>query len=179
MTYETISDIYSANHKIRDKFLATVATITPDEATVLPEGEKWTLQQLVEHVSIVAINISRLCAKLLEGARQDNKPSDGSFSLPETFGQKAAEVAGIKVEAPDRVHPTGESTISESLATLTAATAAFDALRPDMESYDLSAHSFPHPFFGPLTAGEWLVMTGLHERRHREQIETLLVKVRK
>lgn len=178
MRYESIADIYSANHKIRDKFVATVSQISPDEATVLPDGEKWNLQQLIEHVSIVGSNISRLCAKLLEGAKQNNVPSDGSFALSQNFGEKAAVVAVTKVEAPERVHPTGEVSIDESLATLQAATEAFDSLRPSFESYDLSAHTFPHPFFGPLTAGEWLVMAGLHEHRHTTQIEALLAKVR-
>lgn len=178
MRYESITDIYSANQKIRNKFVATVSEISPDEATVLPDGEKWNLQQLIEHVSIVGSNISRLCAKLLEGAKQNNVPSDGSFALSQNFGEKAAVVAVTKVEAPERVHPTGEVSIDESLATLKAATEAFDALRPHFESYDLSAHTFPHPFFGPLTAGEWLVMAGLHEHRHTSQIESLLAKVR-
>ncbi|MEQ1604523.1 MAG: DinB family protein [Pyrinomonadaceae bacterium] len=178
MRYESIADIYSANQKFRDTFVATVSAISPDEAVILPEGEKWNLQQLIEHVSIVGINISRLCAKLLEGAKQNNVPSDGSFALSGDFGEKAAVIAVTKVEAPDRVHPTGDVSIDQSLATLAAATKAFDALRPDFESYDLSAHTFPHPFFGPLTAGEWLVMAGLHEKRHAAQIEGLLAKVR-
>lgn len=178
MRYESIADIYSANQKIREKFVATVNGISPEEAMALPEGEKWNLQQLIEHVSIVGINISRLCAKLLEGAKQNNVPSDGSFSLSQNFGEKAAVIAVTKVEAPDRVQPTGEVSIEESLATLKAATEAFDSLRPSFESYDLSAHTIPHPFFGPLTAGEWLVMAGLHEHRHSTQIEVLLTKVR-
>lgn len=178
MRYESIADIYSANEKIREKFIATVNGISADEATVLPEGEKWNLQQLVEHVAIVGFNISRLCEKLLEGARQNNVASDGSFALPHTFGEKSAEIAGTKVEAPDRVHPTGSVSINESIATLKAATDAFNSMRPDFEAYDLSAHKFPHPHFGPLTAGEWLVMTGLHEDRHAGQIERLLAKIR-
>jgi hypothetical protein len=178
MRYESIADIYTANQNIREKFVATVSGVSPEEATVLPEGEKWNLQQLVEHVAIVGINISRLCAKLIEGAKQNNVPSDGSFALSENFGEKAAVIAVTKVEAPDRVHPTGDVSIDQSLATLTAATEAFDALRPDFEAYDLSAHTFPHPFFGPMTAGEWLVMAGLHENRHAAQIEGLLAKVR-
>lgn len=178
MRYETIADIYSANEKFRSQFLGTVSSISPDEANVLPDGEKWTIKQLVEHVSIVGTNVSRLCAKLLEVAKENNPGSDGSFSLSANFGERAATLAGTRVEAPDRVHPTGEVNIDESLARLTAASQAFDSLRPAMESLDLAGHTFPHPFFGDLTAGEWLVMAGLHEARHATQIETLLTKIR-
>lgn len=178
MRYESIADIYSANQKFRDEFVATVSGISPDEAAALPEGEKWNIQQIAEHVSIVGSGIAKICAKLLAGAIEDNIPSDGSFTLSANFGERAAVIADTKVEAPERVHPTGEVSIDESLATLAAATEAFDSLRPDLERYDLSAHTFPHPFFGPLNAGEWLVMAGLHEKRHAAQIESLLAKIR-
>lgn len=178
MRYESIADIYSANQKIRGQFAATVGGISPEDAVILPDGEKWNIQQIVEHVSIVGSAVAKICAKLLAGAKEDGIPSDGSFTLSANFGERAAAIAVTKVDAPDRVHPTGEISIAGSLATLAAATEAFDSLRPDMERYDLSAHTFPHPFFGPLTAAEWLVMAGLHEQRHAAQIEGLLTKVR-
>lgn len=179
MTYETIADIYSANQKIREGFTQLLNSISPDEAAAMPVGEKWPIQHLAEHVAIVSNGISRICGKLVEAAKQDNRPSDGSFTLPASFGERAAGIAGIKVEAPERVHPTGNVTIAQALDGLATATAAYDSLRTDMASYDLSGHTFPHPFFGDLTAGEWLVMAGLHERRHGEQITALLAKVRK
>ena len=178
MRYETIADIYSANQKIRERFVEAVGGISPDEATALPEGEKWDLRHLIEHVSTVGSGISLICAKLLAAAKIDNKPSNGSFSVSAHFGEKSAEIADIKVEAPERVHPTGEVNIDEALLRLTAATAAFDALRPDMESLDFSAHTIPHPFLGELTAGEWFVIAGRHEHRHTAQIERLLAKIR-
>lgn len=178
MRYESIADIYSANQKIREQFAATVSGISPEDAAILPVGEKWNIQQIVEHVSIVGSGVAKICSKLLAGAKEDGIESDGSFTLSANFGERAAAIAVTKVEAPERVHPTGEVSIEESLAALTAATEAYDSLRPDMERYDLSAHTFPHPFFGPLTAAEWLVMAGLHEKRHASQIESLLAKVR-
>ncbi len=178
MRYESIADIYSANAKIRERFEQTVAGVSPDEATALPPDEKWNIQQIVEHVSIVGSGITKICGKLLAAAKESGKPSDGAFSLSSNFGEKAAVVAQTKVEAPDRVHPTGEVSLEESISSLIAAREAFDALRPDMETTDLSGPKFPHPFFGDLCAGEWLVMAGLHEHRHTGQIEKLLAKIR-
>ena len=178
MRYECIADIYSANEKIREGFIAIVSTISPDEAAVLPDGEKWTIQQIAEHVSIVESGISRICAKLLESARADGNPSDGSFSLSENFGTRAGEIAQMKVEAPERVHPAGDVSMAESLERLESSSISLKALSRDLNHFDFSEHTFPHPFFGPLTAGEWLVMAGLHENRHRQQIERILEKIR-
>lgn len=178
MKYECIADIYSANRKIREKFTTTVNNISQAEASALLDGEKWTIGQIVEHISLVGVGISRICAKLLAASKADNKPSDGRFSLSTDFSKRGVEIAGLKVEAPERVHPTGKMLIPDALENLVASSEALDSLRNDMEQLDLSGHKFPHPFFGELTAGEWLVIAGLHEGRHINQIETLLAKVR-
>ena len=178
MRYESIADIYSANEKFRGEFINTVTAISPDEATALPDGEKWSIQQIVEHVSIVNAGVADLCARMLEKAKADGKPSDGTFALSESFGSQAAGIAQNKLEAPDRVHPTGAVSIAESLERLAANVATLDALKDELAQFDLTEHTFPHPYFGPLNSGEWLVVLGLHQNRHRQQIENLLAKIR-
>ncbi len=178
MRYESIADIYSANLKFRDALTDTLSKITADEAAALPDGEKWSLGQIAEHLSMVDFGISRICARLLEAAKTDGVSADGSFSLSPNFGEKATEVAGLKVEAPERVQPTGKVSINDAIGTIAANREVFDAMRSDFESFDHSNHKFPHPFFGDLTAGEWLVMAGMHQNRHTKQIETMLTKIR-
>ena len=152
--------------------------ISGEEAAVLPEGAKWSIAGIVEHLSMVGIGVSRICSRLLESAKAGGKPSDGTFVLTDNFGERAVEIAGIKLDAPERVHPTGDVSIGESLQRLEAAGHAISAMRPELESVDLTEHKFPHPSFGDLTAAEWLVMLGWHERRHMKQIETMLEKIR-
>ncbi len=178
MRYESIADIYSANRKIRERLARTLAAVSDDEAKELPEGEKWSIAQIVEHLAIVEHGTSRICAKLLNSASSEGRTSDGTFLLTRGFGEKAVEIDGMRVEAPERVHPTGNLSILQSMERLKTSTSAFDALRPGLEQYDLSAHKFPHPFFGDLTAAEWLVMVGWHEQRHHKQIESLLGRIR-
>ena len=54
----------------------------------------------------------------------------------------------------------------------------FDALRATLEKYDVSEPKFPHPYFGDITATEWMVVAVGHEQRHTKQIERLLAKIR-
>ena len=84
----------------------------------------------------------------------------------------------LRVEAPDRVQPTGGVTIAEAVERINANCETFGAIRSDLERYDLSGPKFPHPFFGDLTAGEWLVMAGQHQHRHTKQIERFVEKIR-
>ncbi|MEO7539363.1 MAG: DinB family protein [Pyrinomonadaceae bacterium] len=178
MEYNSIADIYSANEKFREQLNTTLDGISQDEAVTLPDGEKWTIEHLVEHLWMVEFGTSRLCSRLLESAIADGEPSDGSFVLSDKFSRKAAEIAIIKVEAPERVVPKGGVTVAESRARMLANRLDLEAMRPDLERFDLSAHTFPHPFFGELTASEWLVMVGWHEGRHTKQIERILEKIR-
>jgi hypothetical protein len=178
MRYENIADIYSANLKVRAALTATVGNISPTEATVLADGEKWTIQQIVEHLSMVDFGISRICAKLLEAARSLGKPGDGTVKLSTDFLEKSAVVDSVKIEAPERVQPSGNVPIAESLDKMNANRPVFDALRATLEKHDVSEPKFPHPYFGDITATEWMVVAVGHEQRHTKQIERLLAKIR-
>jgi len=179
MRYETIADIYSANKKARENLKAVVSDISDEEATTLPDGEIWMIAQIVEHLSMVDLGISRICAKLLEKAKAGGKLSDGTVNLSPSFLEKLSGIGGVKVEAPERVQPTGTISINEALNTLQSNSPTIDAMRNDLENFDLSEPKFPHPYFGDITAAEWLIVAGGHEIRHTAQIQRLLVKLRK
>ncbi|MBK9214901.1 MAG: DinB family protein [Chloracidobacterium sp.] len=178
MRYTSIADIYSANRRIRSRLLDVLGEITDEEASAIPDGEKWSVRHIVEHLWMVEYGTARICERLLNAAKADGKPSDGSFGVGSQFGQRAAEVAVTRIEAPERVQPTGDVPIADSLEKMKETGVTLDAMQGDLESYDLSGHTFPHPFFGEINAGEWLVMAGLHERRHTEQIERVIGLIR-
>jgi hypothetical protein len=179
MRYESIADIYSANAKIRERLIETLNGVTSKEAPMLPDGEKWSIQHIVEHISIVDTGTLRICEKLLDRARFTGDLAEGSFTLSPETDKKFAMIRDIKVEAPERVQPTGNVAISESLGRLATNAEALNSIRSDLEHHDLTEHKFPHPFFGELTAAEWLVVKGGHEMRHTSQIRRLLEKARK
>ncbi len=178
MKYESIDDIYSTNARVRERFLYVVGSITPAEASSVPEGGKWSIEKLVEHVAIVEEAMAKVCAKLVAGAREAGMPNDGMFELSDDFAAKTSAVAGVQVEAPDRVHPAGGVPIADSLAKLAATSAEIDAIRGDMSLFEGTKHKFPHPLFGDLTAAEWMVIRGGHENRHTDQIERLSTAIR-
>lgn len=178
MKYQSIADIYLANASVRENLVAILDGVSESEATALPDGEKWSIQHVVEHISMVETGISMICSRMLDAAKADGKTSDGSFKLSDKFLESLAQLATARVEAPERVQPTGEVAIQDSLRKLTTATDTLKSLRTGLESTDVTGHTFPHPYFGPLTATEWLVIAGLHERRHTAQIEGLLTMIR-
>ncbi len=177
MQYQNIGEIYVANDNIREKLISTVGNLTDEQANKLPEGEKWTLAALVEHIGIVEDGMTKICAKLLAQAQSENKTSDGSAKLSNGFLEGIAGLGERKVEAPERVHPTGTQTIAESLAKMEENRRNLNELRPMFEQFDSSQHTFPHPAFGQLTACDWLALVGGHEGRHLRQVQKLIEKV--
>ncbi len=177
MNYQTISEIYDANDRIRGKLKGIMANLTDEQANTLPDGEKWTVAGFVEHISMVDEGIMRISAKLLNAAKANGKPSDGSAKFSDEFVQKITTVSNEKFEAPERVHPTGTKTIAESLAKMDETRQSLEALRPLFESVECADMKFPHPRFGDLSSHEWLALLGGHEMRHIKQIEGLLAKI--
>ncbi len=174
MNYQTIADVYAANDKIREQLKETVGNLTDEQANAVPEDGKWTLAHLVEHISIVEDGMTRICAKLLNGAKESGKMSDGTVKMSDDFLQKAEGAREQKLEAPDRVHPAGNQTIAESLAKMEESRNRLNELRPLFETVECSDQKFPHPAFGELTAHEWLALVGGHEMRHTAQIKRIL-----
>jgi uncharacterized damage-inducible protein DinB len=174
MNNQTISDVYASNDKIRERTRELVASLTDEQTAALPDGEKWTIAEIIEHMAIVQEGITRISAKLLTKAQAAGKSSDGAARLSETFAAKAAEARTLKFEAPEQVRPTGNQSIEESLRKMDAACDELEKLRPLFESVECSDYKFPHPFFGDLTAHEWLALVGGHEAKHLQQIEKRL-----
>ena len=177
MNYQTISDIYEANDKIRAKLKSVVANLNDEQANTLPDGETWTIKEFVEHISLVDESMMRISAKLLNASKENGKTWDGSAKFSEEFLQNTESGREAKFEAPERVRPTGTKSIAESLAKLDETRQKLEELRPLFETVECSEAKFPHPAFGPMTAHEWLALLGGHEARHLRQIKGLLEKI--
>jgi len=177
MKYETIEDIYAGNEKVRSRLKSLLSTLTDDQISAHPEGEKWTVADIVEHIAMVDEGMVKICSKLLKKAEEAGSVSDGSVKISDEFLRKGVEISAIKLEAPSFVHPSGQKTIAESLARLDETTDRFAEIRPLFESVGVAKFKFPHPFFGDITAHEWLALKGGHEMRHIKQIQNVLDKV--
>ncbi len=174
MIKKTVDEVYAANDAVREKLKVLVDSVDPAMLDELPDGEKWTVANIVEHLELVEESMTRVCAKLLRKAEAAGAIGDGSVTISNAFVEKGNEVAGIKVEAPGFVQPTGERNISESLSKMEENRLALNDLKPMFAQYSTTEYHFPHPFFGDLSAGEWLSLIGAHEARHIRQIKTII-----
>jgi uncharacterized damage-inducible protein DinB len=177
MNYQTISDMYAAEEKVRCKLKAIVEGLSDEEIHAMPDGEKWSVAQVVEHISMVDEGAGKICSRLLGKCQAGGAPSDGTARISPAFIEKAMASAQAKLEAPDMVQPNAGRSIADSFAAFDQNLAKFGELKPLFESIDDTGHKFPHPYFGDMTATEWFAVKIAHEARHTRQILALLERI--
>lgn len=174
MEYKTVDDVYAANAAIRDKFKQSFAALSEEQLNAKPEGENWSVAQIVEHVAIVNGGAFRICSKLLGKGEAAGKSNDGSVSISSEFIEAGSSAIGQKLEAPEMVWPINNVPIADSIAKLDEQQVQYAELKVKFETFDGVDAKFPHPYFGDLSAQEWLVLSGAHEIRHLKQIRRVL-----
>lgn len=177
MNYQTTGEIYEANAKIREKLKATIANLSEEQIESRLNENGWTIREIVEHISIVEGGMATICSRLLQKSAEENIANDGKANISAEFLEKAKLIANRrerKAQAPERVLPTGTPSIAESLAKMDENAVILEKIRAGLENTNTQKHKFPHPFFGDLSATEWLALIGGHEFRHIDQIEEIL-----
>ncbi|MCA1566812.1 MAG: DinB family protein [Acidobacteria bacterium] len=199
MIYQSIADIYAANDSVRREFTARVENLSEAQQTFRPAEGAWSIAEIVDHLSITEQNMVQLIGILLkksEGAAEAGiNPGDGGGAAaaaaaaaggdartgapapafqPFSLDNFLEQVRDVKLTAPERVRPGGNVTLADALTNLRRTRAAIDAMRPRLETSDLSAATYPHPAFGEFNSVQWLAFIGHHESRHLRQIENLM-----
>ena len=173
MDFRSVPEIYEHIDRARARLLAAVEGLSEEQQAFSPAPGRWSVAELVEHLSIVEGNVATLLDKLLGKAGE----SGAGGATPGDFGPVSIEEfversRDARFEAPERIRPTGLP-LADSLARLRDSRAALHALRPRVERADGRALRFPHPAWGPLDLYQWLLFVGAHEDRHLAQIEAL------
>jgi len=172
MDFRSVPEIYEQIDDTRARLLAAVEGLSEAQHSFSPAPERWSVAQLVEHLSIVEGNVAALLDKLLGKAEEAGAATPGDFG-PVSIEEFVERSRTAKYEAPERIRPTGVLPVADSLARLCESRTVIRALRPRVERADGRAVRFPHPAWGPLDLYQWLLFVGAHEDRHLSQIEAL------
>lgn len=173
METRSIDEVYAKNDAAGQKLTAFLDSLNDNTICQLPKGEKWSIANIVEHVSLVEASMIKICTKLLGKAEAGDMLADGNIATSDSFKEKAIEIATMKLEAPEFVQPTCEATLQQSMEKFSENREKLLELKTQFEKFDSNGARFPHPFLGDLSAGEWLMLIGGHKLRHLKQIEKL------
>lgn len=174
----TIDDIFAFNESTRERLKELAADITPEIANSIPEGEKWSPAHVIEHLALTEASMAKVCGSLLKKAAEKGETANGPIVISEDFRNALNQSASFKAEAPEMVAPKGSMPIADSFAAMVETAAHMTKIRRMFAEYDAAAHRFPHPYFGRLNAAEWLMLIGLHESRHIEQLGRIIAALK-
>jgi hypothetical protein len=175
MVYESVTQLFELIDKTRNRVYERVAGLTDEQVFFRRSPNSWSIAELVEHMGLSERRLVKTFTKLIAQREEDGKVAGtaGGFK-PFSLDQLVARAAVEKFEAPEGVRPRGVHP-AETLAEMRSSRQALEALRPRFESLDLNDATHPHPAFGPLNVYQWIAFIGLHERRHLEQIESIIL----
>ena len=150
--------------------LLTQFESTPEALRVASTGESgWSAAQIIEHCARVEGGVARMIAKGAEMPRTATVDELQAAVLTErTIGW--VRERSTKVEAPERVRPTGTLDADAALAQLQASRAALLEAFATADNAVLDGVTFPHPFIGLLTLRSWVELTAHHDARHAAQM---------
>lgn len=172
--YKNLGEIYEGLEKTREKLIATVDALPPGSEDRRENGAGWSIKEIVEHVSMVEERMLKAIQKLLAEAQEKAVFSEVFPSVPADFFARLEAARDRKLEAPEQLHPQGGQSLADSLAKMKRNRSVLAELQADVEKIDASAPTLPHPALGDLNLYQWIIMIGLHERRHLMQIERIL-----
>jgi len=158
-------------------------TTTKEKAILFISKESKKINTLVSPLSSTQLAERRLVGKL-RGLEDSSRFWSVAMTLEhiiivgELMRQAVVQLSTGNTKMPivgtADVKPTKEVDAAEILNRFEAMSQKFidDATTADVDAYPDATH--PHPWFGPLNAHKWLVMGGVHESIHREQIQEII-----
>ena len=153
----------------RAALLAAVDRVPGDLRSTKPAEGRWSVQEVLEHLTLVEGR-----ALMLLGALVADAPSlEGASADPTAVNRALLGNREMKIAAPEPIQPTGGVTVAAALESLERTRAALLAAMDQAEGKDLAKVSRQHPALGPLDGYQWIGSLAGHEMRHTLQIEEI------
>ena len=166
-----VEELLEHLEETRAALLDAVQHIAPGRRDERPGDGRWTVGEVLDHVSRVEAGYARLLAKRVSDAR-----AKGLARETETSSILGSVESGPltdrsrRLQAPEIVVPRQGATVDEGLAVLDASRAAVRAALLDANGLALGTLTQNHPYFGALNMYQWAVFLGYHDLRHAAQI---------
>lgn len=159
------------HHGVQD----AVAAVPPELRERRPDPARWSVAEVIEHLSLIGHRVASLLTMRVTAARANGVGPDAdtssvvaSFADPDKVTDRT-----MKIEAPTPVRPTGTVDTTAGSQALDRAHEALVAALHHANGVSLENLMQAHPVLGELNLYHWIVATGLHEARHAAQIREI------
>ncbi len=163
-----VLDWLDASDRVLDEALAAVPEAVRSRR---PGPERWSVAEILEHLSVVEVAIAGLLDRHLQAARAAGLGSEQSTEaivptvrIARLLDREATVVAG------ERVLPKAGLAWREAREALASARARSRDLIAGCDGLALGEIVIPNHVLGPINVYQWVIFLGAHEQRHAAQI---------
>lgn len=172
-----LASLYGEMEAIRAETLSALTGLTDEEFSRNVGGE-WSAAQILHHILMAEIGVSKVIRKVIKTAAGSLPPYPADDAVLEV---RKLEKPLASYQAPAAVQPDdppGKADLLRLARETREQTAVSMAM---LATVDPRAATFPHPLFAAdPNLYEWPVLTVLmHERDHQGQIRDLLARLRR
>ena len=164
--------------QVRDEIRALVHAAPVPVRSQKPAPERWSINEVVEHVGKVEeLFVGALIASI------DKARAAGLGAEVETPPLLAEDLKAVVEDrstprvAPEHVRPTGSVDAMASVATIEGSHQRLREALTAAEGLALSAVTFEHRIFGALNVYQWVDFIAGHERRHLAQLREVTAQL--
>ena len=152
-------------NQARDGVLAAVKGLTPAQWNFKPAPDRWSIAEILEHMTVV----EEYAGSLLDKLPTMPAPAAG-FNASKIDALILAKMPdrSTKAQAPPEIQPSGRWTTAEALKHFAAGNQRLASALDNAP--ELRKHVAPHPAFGPLDGYQWILLVAAHNERHTQQM---------
>lgn len=155
----------------RELLCAAVERVPAERRSRRPAPDRWSVADVLEHLTLVEGGVARLLSKHVAGAPTNGLVAETSTTpLLDTMDLARVLDRGRPITAPDRVQPREGLDAATALAALERTRVALREAVLAADGLALGELVVPHAVLGPITLYEWIAFVGAHEERHTAQV---------
>lgn len=139
-----------------------------------PAADRWSVAQVLHHLTLIEGRIVPLIHKLVAGARAAGLgPELETSSILNV--RHAAKIAdrSFRVTAPEETVPPSDVSAATAWNALEESRRALREAVTSGDGLALSEVKYPHPVLGEINLYQWILFVGSHEVRHTAQIREI------
>jgi uncharacterized damage-inducible protein DinB len=166
-----LADVFSRLDRSRGALAAAVESIAIPLRQQRPAPDRWSVAEVLEHLSLVERLIAGRIADAIAAARGQGLAPERAprAPLPGAIESRMADRTNRR-NAPEAAIPTGTVDAAAAWQTIEDGHRRLQALVADADGLALGEVISEHPVFGPMTVYQWVELIAAHEGRHTEQI---------
>jgi hypothetical protein len=166
-----LAEVFAVLDGSRAALRAAVATVPAHARGQRPASDRWSANEILEHLALVEGNFEQIVAEAIANARRAGLADEDAPRVALSADLRAVvRDRSAKRQAPESAQPTGRVDEAEAWAALEHARQTFRAAVSAADGLALGRVTAAHRRWGALTIYQWVEVLATHEARHAEQI---------